>query len=121
MSKKVAIIEDNELNIEVLEGALKAFDVEVHSASDGADGLKMIRSERPDLILLDLQLPGLDGETILSALRADQSWKDVPIIVITAKAMKGEEERVMDLGATLYLPKPVRLKPLREIIAPYLE
>ena len=121
MTTKVQIIEDNDLNIDVLRGVLRVFDVDLEVARDGPTGLERARVRPPDLLLLDLQLPGIDGETILTTLRSDPALKDLAIVVVTAKAMKGEREKVLDLGANHYITKPIDVVEFREVLSQYLQ
>ena len=121
MKKNVLIVEDNELNLEVLVGVLRVFDVELTSAETGTKGLDAVQSAKFDLVLLDLQLPELDGEAILTAMRSDSSLASVPVVVVTAKAMRGERERILEHGANDYVAKPIEIAPMRELLDEYLD
>jgi len=119
--KKVLIVEDNELNLEVLTGVMLAYDVDVETRMDGTSGLEAVKSIKPHLLILDLQLPELDGETILRAIRSDDELKSIIVLVVTAKAMPEEKERVLDLGADKYLAKPFEINDIRRELDGYLE
>ena len=121
MTKDVLVIEDHELNRVVLLGALQPYDVNIEVAEDGRIGLEKLMASRPDLLLLDLQLPEIDGETILTTIRADEHLKSLSVVVITAKAMKGERQKIMDLGADEYVAKPIRIEALWKILDRYIE
>src|SRR5688572_367651 len=88
----------------------------VHAARDGRDGLAQVNAHRPDIVILDLTMPGLDGIEVLRALRADARTAEVFVIVVTAHALKGMREEVMAAGANIYLSKPCLPEDLAEVI-----
>ena len=108
----VLLIEDNELNRDMLKRRLERKEFIVSCAEDGQSGLDMARNEIPDIILLDLSLPVIDGWNVARQLKADSNTKDIPIIALTAHAMKGDREKALDAGCDEYDTKPVNLEGL---------
>jgi len=104
---KILIIEDNENNRVLLSRRLKAQGYEVFTAEDAEKGLPMVRSVRPDLVLMDLGLPGMDGWTATRQLRADPACQGLPIIALTAHAMQSDRERAVETGCDGFETKPV--------------
>lgn len=102
----VLVVEDVELNRDLLMQLLED-DYEVVTASDGEEGLETVRQVRPDLVLMDLSLPRLDGWEATRIIKADPELADIPIIALTAHAMHGDEERARQAGCDDYLTKPV--------------
>ena len=109
---KILIVEDNEMNRDMLSRRLERKGFEVVMAEDGAKGVDMSKSESPDLILMDLSLPVMDGWEATSTIKADDSTKNIPIIVLTAHAMAGDREKALDAGADEYDTKPIDFKRL---------
>ena len=106
MKKKILIVEDVEMNRDLLVQLLED-DYELAEASDGKEGLEKIGSEKPDLVLLDISLPEMDGYEVTRAVRADTSIADIPIIAVTAHAMAGDEEKALEAGCNDFLTKPI--------------
>jgi two-component system, cell cycle response regulator DivK len=104
--KRILIVEDVELNRDLLAQLLED-EYEILCASDGASGLALAARERPDLILMDLSLPVLDGWEATRRLKADPELRGVPVIALTAHAMEGDEARARACGCDDYLPKPL--------------
>jgi signal transduction histidine kinase/ActR/RegA family two-component response regulator len=115
-SPLILIAEDNELNIDTISSYLTAKGYRTIWAYDGAEAIAMTKSERPDLILMDIQMPELDGITAIERIRADEAFHDLPIIAITALAMAGDRDRCIAAGANEYLSKPIKLKELSTVI-----
>tara|TARA_B100001564_G_scaffold340927_1_gene335048 strand:+ start:54 stop:413 length:360 start_codon:yes stop_codon:yes gene_type:complete len=109
---KILIVEDNEMNRDMLSRRLERKGFEVVMAEDGAKGVNMSKSENPDLILMDLSLPIMDGWEATSTIKADENTKDIPIIVLTAHAMAGDREKALEAGADEYDTKPIDFKRL---------
>ena len=109
---KILIVEDNEMNRDMLSRRLirKGFDVIM--AEDGQKGVEMSKSDNPDLILMDLSLPIMDGWQATSTIKADPETNSIPIIVLTAHAMAGDREKALDAGADEYDTKPIEFKRL---------
>jgi CheY-like chemotaxis protein len=112
----ILLAEDNEANIATLGAYLKAKGYDMHFALNGLIAVRLAREVRPALILMDVQMPMMDGLTAIRELRADAAFKDVPIIALTALAMAGDRERCLAAGATDYMSKPVKLKELAELV-----
>jgi two-component system cell cycle response regulator DivK len=109
---KILIVEDNEMNRDMLSRRLERKGFEVVMAEDGAKGVDMSKSENPDLILMDLSLPIMDGWEATSTIKADDNTKNIPIIVLTAHAMAGDREKALEAGADEYDTKPIDFKRL---------
>ena len=108
----VLLIEDNELNRDMLKRRLERKEFTVSCAEDGQSGIDMAKNKMPDIILLDLSLPVIDGWNVARKLKADINTKDIPIIALTAHAMKGGREKALDAGCDDYDTKPVNLEGL---------
>jgi CheY-like chemotaxis protein len=109
---RILIIEDNRLNRDLLTRRLVRERFDVSSAEDGRQGLDAVRREMPDLILLDLSLPEIDGWEVARRLKADDATSAIPIIAVTAHAMAGDRERALAAGCDEYDTKPVELRRL---------
>jgi PAS domain S-box-containing protein len=115
-SRLILIVEDNETNIRTLSDYLAVKGYRLAVARSGSEALQLLRSLRPDLILMDIQLPSMDGLEVISLIRRDGSIAELPIIALTALAMPGDREKALAAGANEYLSKPVSLKRLVEAI-----
>ena len=116
MAKTILVIEDNPLNRQLLQDVLEFYGYAVHTAEDGGKGLQAAREIHPDLILLDMQMPVLDGFAVAKAVKADPVTAKARIIAITACAMQGDRERILGLGIDEYLSKPIDIRSLPEIV-----
>ncbi|KTD05482.1 response regulator [Fluoribacter gormanii] len=116
MAVKILIVEDNELNLDMLSRRLQRKGYEVSSAVDGEKGVIMARDEHPDLILMDLSLPVLDGYGATRQLKSDPKTQSIPIIALTAHAMVGDREKAVAAGCDEYEVKPIDLPRLLEKI-----
>jgi two-component system cell cycle response regulator DivK len=105
---KILIIEDNATNMTLAVFLLQFGGYTVLSATDAEAGLTLARDERPDLILMDIQLPGMDGLQATALLKRDEATRAIPVIALTALAMKGDEERIRAAGCDGYIAKPMR-------------
>lgn len=119
-SKTILIVEDNELNMRLFNDLLEAKGYRILQSRDGLDVLKIARESKPDLILMDIQLPGISGLDVAKSIKEDENLKTIPIIALTAFAMKGDEEKIRQGGCEDYLAKPISTSGLLEIIAKYL-
>ena len=106
MSKKIAVIEDNKTNIKLIRYQLEMEDFDVHIEETGAAGLKMIKNQKPDMVILDIGLPDIDGFELCKTLRNDKVTKDYPIIMLTAKGEDRDKIEGLKLGADDYITKP---------------
>jgi CheY-like chemotaxis protein len=113
---KLLLVEDNEMNRDMLSRRLIKKGFEVVMAVDGQQGLDMATSEAPELILLDMSLPVMDGWEVVGHLKADDNLKSIPVIALTAHAMSGDREKALEAGCDEYDTKPVEFKRLLEKI-----
>ena len=112
--KKILIAEDRPSSRELIRTVLEGCGYIVFEAADGRQAVDVARREVPDLLIVDLQMPALDGLGVLAELRRDARFADVPIVALTASAMQGDRERALEAGFTEYITKPVNLRFLRE-------
>jgi CheY-like chemotaxis protein len=105
--KKVLVIEDNEINRYLMRIILQKLGHQVIEAEDGFIGVELAKKESPDLILMDIQLPRMDGYEATKKIRAMEELKDIPIIAITSYAMVGDKEKILAAGCTAYIEKPI--------------
>jgi two-component system cell cycle response regulator DivK len=106
-SRKVLIVEDNELNMKLFNDLLEAHGYFTLRTKDGVEALRMARQHRPDLILMDIQLPEVSGLEVTKWLKEDDDLRAIPVIAVTAFAMKGDEEKIRDGGCEAYIAKPI--------------
>ncbi|MBI5212728.1 MAG: response regulator [Nitrospirae bacterium] len=116
MPKKILIVEDNEKNRVLIRDVLKYYGYEVIEAVNGEEGIKAAKEKTPDLILMDIQMPVMDGFAAMQALKRDPATKDIKIIALTSFAMKGDKEKIMDAGFDYYIAKPVDTRELPRMI-----
>ena len=114
---KVLIVEDNSANMTLAVFLLQSAGHSVLSARDAEAGLTLARDEQPDLILMDIQLPGMDGLQATALLKQDHTTRAIPVIALTALAMKGDEERIRAAGCDGYIAKPMRYQEFLATIA----
>lgn len=105
--RKVLIVEDNEKNLKLFRLIINSLGYETFSARNGEEGVRMAKEMVPDLILMDIQMPVMDGITAMDNIRADEKTKDIPVIALTSYAMRGDRERFLQHGFTDYIAKPV--------------
>ena len=117
--KTILCVEDNFQNRTLVNRILSSRGYNVVEAVDGLEGLEMIRSLKPPLVLLDIDLPGMGGIEIMGHVRADEALKHIPVIALTASAMQGDKERFLQAGCDDYLSKPVQVKQLLDMVAKY--
>lgn len=118
--KTVLLVEDNPANMTLATFLLRSAGYEVITATDAETGVAMARAQNPSLILMDIQLPGMDGLEATGQLRADESTRTIPVIALTALAMKGDEERIRAAGCDGYIAKPLDYKAFLATVASYL-
>ena len=117
MKEKILIVEDNAPNMRLLEMTLSAKGYTLLAATDGEEALDLAKRERPDLIIMDIQLPRMSGLEVTRKLRGIPEFSHIPIIGLTAYAMKGDKERIIEAGCDAYLSKPINTRELPEVIA----
>jgi CheY-like chemotaxis protein len=113
---KVLVVEDNEKNLKLFRNILKANGYEPIEAKNGEEAVKAAKAELPALILMDVQLPVLDGITAMRSIKSDPATKDIPIIALTAYAMQGDKERLLEEGFDNYISKPIDLKEFLRVV-----
>ncbi|MBT3401139.1 MAG: response regulator [Rhodospirillaceae bacterium] len=107
MSKTVLIVEDNELNMKLFHDLLEAQGYATLQTKDGREALKLAREHRPDLVLMDIQLPEVSGLEVTKWIKEDENLREIPVIAVTAFAMKGDEEKIRQGGCEAYIAKPI--------------
>ena len=117
MKEKILIVEDNPRNMRLLEMTLGAKSHNLLKATDGEEALDIAVRERPDLIIMDIELPKVNGLAATKKLREIPEFRHIPIIAITAYAMKGDREKAIGAGCDAYLPKPINTRELPKMIA----
>jgi two-component system cell cycle response regulator DivK len=118
---RILIVEDNVANMKLATFILESAGYTVLAATDAEAGLALARSERPDLILMDIQLPGMDGLEATGLLKKDAATRPIPVIALTALAMKGDEERILAAGCNGYIAKPLSYRDFLATITAQLE
>ena len=119
--EKVLIVDDNRASRDLIRAILKPVRCDVIEASHGQQGLDLLREEHPDLVLLDIDMPGLDGLAVVRIIRQDAAFADLPVVAVTAFAMDGDRQKAMAAGFTAYVTKPVRAAVLRQQVKQLLE
>ena len=120
MAKKVLIVEDNELNMKLFHDLLEAHGYQTVGTRNGIEAMDLARRHRPDLILMDIQLPEVSGLEVTKWLKDDSELKSIPVVAVTAFAMKGDEERIRQGGCEAYISKPISVPRFIETIKSYL-
>ena len=118
--KKVLIVEDNELNMKLFNDLLEAHGYLTLQTKDGVEALRMARQHRPDLILMDIQLPEVSGLEVTKWLKEDDELKSIPVIAVTAFAMKGDEEKIREGGCEAYIAKPISVASFMRTVEQFL-
>lgn len=121
MPHRVLIVDDNPMNLKLVTYLVKSQGYEVATASDAQSALAELRAHRPDVILMDLQLPGIDGLELTRQIKADPATHSIAIIAVTAYAMKGDREKALAAGCDAYVTKPIDTRALPALIAQYAE
>jgi two-component system cell cycle response regulator DivK len=120
MAKKILIVEDNELNMKLFHDLLDAHGYQTIQTRDGMEALDLARKHRPDLILMDIQLPEVSGLEVTKWLKDDDGLKAIPVIAVTAFAMKGDEEKIRQGGCEAYISKPISVSHFLETVRKFL-
>lgn len=121
MSKTILIVEDNELNMKLFNDLLQANGYNTLQTKDGREVLDIAREHRPDLILMDIQLPEVLGLEITRMLKDDEELKSIPVIAVTAFAMKGDEEKIREGGCEGYIAKPISVASFLQTVQKFLD
>ena len=117
MAKRILVVEDNSDNRILINDVLSSLKYEVSVAIDGEEGIQMAEEKKPDLILMDLSLPKIDGWTATRTIKAKPELKDIPIVALTAHAMVGDREKALEAGCDDYISKPIDLRELASKLA----
>ena len=121
MSPKILVVEDNDRNRRLMQILLKANGYEVIEAATGKEAMDYLRNQKPDLILMDIQLPHTDGLELTETIKSNAETADIPVVAVTAYAMKGDKERILEAGCDAYISKPIDTRKLPLLIADILE
>lgn len=117
--ERILVVEDNPDNMALIVEVLGSLEYEVMKATDGQQGVQMAKDAQPDLILMDLSLPRLDGWSAARRLKSDPMLREIPIIALTAHALVGDRERALEAGCDDYLAKPLNLRDLAQKLRQY--
>ena len=117
----ILVVEDNPINMELVRDILKAYGYQVSEATNGIECQAWLSTNRPDLILMDLQLPGIDGFTLTQQIRQDERLRQIPVVALTAYAMKGDLERALAAGFTGVITKPIDTRAFPRQLEAYLQ
>jgi two-component system cell cycle response regulator DivK len=120
MSKKVLIVEDNELNMKLFHDLLDSQGYETLQTREGLQALALARLHKPDLILMDIQLPEISGLEVTKWLKDDEELSHIPVVAVTAFAMKGDEERIRSGGCEAYISKPISVMHFHDVLREHL-
>ncbi|MBI1215867.1 MAG: response regulator [Alphaproteobacteria bacterium] len=120
MTKKVLIVEDNELNMKLFDDLLGAHGYDTVKTRDGTQVLDIAREHMPDLIIMDIQLPEVSGLEVTQWLKNDEALKNIPVVAVTAFAMKGDEEKIRQGGCEDYISKPISILDFMEVVQKHL-
>ena len=115
--KRILVVEDNPMNMELVCDVLEANRYEVWQATAAPEALERLKTGKPDLILMDIQLPGMDGLALTKRLKQEPATRDIMVVALTAHVMKGDRERILEAGCCGYLPKPIDIKELTSRVA----
>ena len=121
MTKKILIVEDNDLNLKLFRDLLGANGYDTFETREGIEAIAMTRNIQPDLIIMDIQLPEISGLDVTRKIKADASIRDIPVIAVTAFAMKDDEDKIMRAGCEAYLSKPIAIDDFLTTIRRFLE
>ena len=115
-AKTVLVVEDNDLNMKLFHDLLETQGYRIFQTKDGMDALKQARDHHPDLILMDIQLPEVSGLEVTKWIKEDDNLKDIPVVAVTAFAMKGDEEKIREGGCEAYIAKPISVSNFLETV-----
>ena len=120
MSKTILIVEDNELNMKLFNDLLQAHGYNTLQTKDGREVMELTRKNKPDLILMDIQLPEISGLEITKMLKADDDLREIPVVAVTAFAMKGDEQKIRSGGCDGYIAKPISVASFLQTVSKFL-
>ena len=116
-NKKILVIEDNELNMKLFRGLLAVNNYRVLEATDAETGIQIAHEHNPDIILMDIQLPGMDGLEATRTISTDPDLKDIPVVALTSYAMDGDKEKALNAGCAGYISKPIDTQNFLETVS----
>src|ERR671927_729400 len=120
VGKTILIVEDNDLNMKLFHDLLEAHGYRILQTKDGMEALRLARQHRPDLILMDIQLPEVSGLEVTKWIKEDDELRSIPIIAVTAFAMKGDEEKIREGGCEAYIAKPISVTTFLDTVVKFL-
>lgn len=115
----ILIVDDERLYVDLLGELLEKYGLEAHTAYDAGDALFRLRAKKPDLILMDLKMPQMDGLSLIDRLRSERKWRQIPIIVVSAKTGKQDQQAALDAGANRFLSKPFSSNELKSVLGEF--
>lgn len=121
MTKTILIVEDNELNLKLFRDLLKANGFNTVETNEGIEAVGLARNAKPDLIIMDIQLPEISGLDITRKIKSDPEMKHIPVIAVTAFAMKDDEEKILQAGCEAYLSKPIAIDQFLSTVRRFIE
>lgn len=119
MKKKILVVEDNELNMKLFCDLLEAHDYQTIQTRDGMAALELARQHQPALILMDIQLPEVSGLEVTKWIKEDEDLREIPVVAVTAFAMKGDEEKIREGGCEAYIAKPISVGQFLDTVKHY--
>lgn len=120
MTQSILIVEDNELNMKLFNDLLEAHGYSILQSRNGMEAFELAREHKPDLVLMDIQLPEVSGLEVIKWLKDDEELKNIPVIAVTAFAMKGDEDRIREAGCEAYLSKPISVANFLDVVNQHL-
>ncbi len=117
---RILVVEDNASSVKLLTDILTFWGYTVLRAGDGVEGIRVARAERPDLIMMDVQMPVMDGLTAIKELRRDDATRDIPIICVTSDTMRSSREKVLSMGGSDFISKPIDIAEVRNMVRKHL-
>jgi two-component system cell cycle response regulator DivK len=120
MTQNILIVEDNELNMKLFNDLLEAHGYSTLQSRNGMEAFELARQHKPDLVLMDIQLPEVSGLEVIKWLKEDDELSQIPVIAVTAFAMKGDEDRIREAGCEAYLSKPISVANFLDVVTQYL-
>lgn len=118
-NNRILVVEDNELNMKLMRGIFNMGDYHIIEAVDAESGIRLAREHQPFLILMDIQLPGMDGLAATRIIKSDPLLKDIPVVALTGFAMQGDKEKAVEAGCDGYITKPIEVKAVISKIADF--
>lgn len=120
MTQSILIVEDNELNMKLFNDLLEAHGYNTLQSRNGIEAFELARQHKPDLVLMDIQLPEVSGLEVIKWLKDDEELREIPVIAVTAFAMKGDEDRIREAGCEAYLSKPISVANFLDVVTQHL-